>query len=114
MQHPVCVHKIHRRRNISENIITHCLSITAWLRKFSEEQNLPHINPHAFRHTAASTMIANGVDIVTAANELGHANATTTANIYAHQIALAKAKAAEARAGVFSDRDKVTRRRRNK
>lgn len=44
----------------------------------------------------------------------GHANATTTANIYAHQIALAKAKAAEARAGVFSDRDKVTRRRRNK
>lgn len=89
-------------------------SITAWLRKFSEEQNLPHINPHAFRHTAASTMIANGVDIVTAANELGHANATTTANIYAHQIALAKAKAAEARAGVFSDRDKVTRRRRNK
>lgn len=33
-----------------------------------------------------------GVDIVTTANELGHANATTTANIYAHQIAMAKAK----------------------
>lgn len=31
-----------------------------------------------------------GVDIVTTANELGHANATTTANIYAHQIAMAK------------------------
>lgn len=35
-------------------------------------------------------MIANGVDIVTTANELGHANATTTANIYAHQIAMAR------------------------
>ena len=31
-----------------------------------------------------------GVDIVTTANELGHTNATTTANIYAHQIAMAK------------------------
>ena len=44
--------------------------------------------------------------------ELGHANATTTANIYAHQIAMAKAKAAEVRGGVFADRDKKTRRRR--
>lgn len=33
-----------------------------------------------------------GVDIVTTANELGHTNAMTTANIYAHQIAMAKAK----------------------
>lgn len=33
-----------------------------------------------------------GVDIVTTANEFGHANAMTTANIYAHQIAMAKAK----------------------
>lgn len=46
-------------------------------------------------------MIANGVDLVTTANELGHANATTTATIYAHQIAIAQAKAANARAGIF-------------
>lgn len=63
---------------------------------------LPHIHPHAFRHTAASIMIANGIDLVTTANELGHANATTTATIYAHQITVAKAKASEVRAGVFS------------
>lgn len=72
--------------------------------KFSKKYNLPHIHPHAFRHTAASTMIANGVDLVTTANELGHANASTTASIYAHQIAIAKAKAADVRAGVFADR----------
>lgn len=46
-------------------------------------------------------MIANGVDLVTTANELGHANATTTAAIYAHQIATAKAKASEVRSEVF-------------
>lgn len=80
-------------------------SITDWLGKFSKKNNLPHIHPHAFRHTAASTMIANGVDLVTTANELGHANATTTATIYAHQIAIAKARAANVRAGVFAGRD---------
>ena len=81
-------------------------SATDWLNKFSREKGLPHINPHAFRHTAASTMIANGIDLVTTANELGHANATTTAQIYAHQIAIAKARAADVRGGVFSNRGK--------
>lgn len=76
-------------------------SLTGWLNKFSKANALPHIHPHAFRHTAASTMIANGVDIVTTANELGHASATTTATIYAHQIAEAKARAENVRAGVF-------------
>lgn len=77
-------------------------SVTSWFNRFSAENGLPHIHPHAFRHTAASIMIANGIDLVTTANELGHANATTTATIYAHQITVAKAKASEVRAGVFS------------
>lgn len=79
-------------------------SVTDWLRKFSATNGLPHIHPHAFRHTAASTMIASGVDLVTTANELGHSNATTTAAIYAHQISEAKAKANEARSSVFHHR----------
>ena len=82
-------------------------SITYWLNKFSNEHDIPHLHPHAFRHTAASTLIANGVDLVTTAAELGHANATTTATIYAHQIALARANAADVRAGVFATLDKL-------
>lgn len=82
-------------------------SVTDWLNKFSAANDLPHIHPHAFRHTAASTMIAEGVDLVTTANELGHSNATTTANIYAHQIAEAKAKAGDARSSVFNRRKVV-------
>lgn len=73
-------------------------SITRWLNNFSRDNGLPHIHPHAFRHTAASSMIANGVDLVTTAAELGHANANTTATIYAHQIAIARATAADVRA----------------
>lgn len=76
--------------------------ITAWLSDFSKRHGLPHIHPHAFRHTAASIMIANGVDLVTTAAELGHADPNTTALIYAHQIARQRARAAAIRAGVFS------------
>lgn len=77
-------------------------SVTQWLDAFSKKHDLPHIHPHAFRHTVASTMIAEGVDLVTAACELGHADATTTAKIYAHQISEARAKASKVRSNVFS------------
>ena len=87
-------------------------SITDWLSNFSEKNNLPHIHPHAFRHTAASMMIANGVDLVTTANELGHANATTTAMIYAHQISIAKINAANVRAGVFAPKSAKPKKKR--
>ncbi len=76
-------------------------SLTDWLNKFSARNGLPHIHPHAFRHTAASMMIANGIDVVTTANELGHASAATTTSIYAHQIAQAKARAGNVRAGLL-------------
>ena len=81
-------------------------SITRWLNNFSRDNGLPHIHPHAFRHTGASTMIANGVDLVTTAAELGHANANTTATIYAHQIAIARATAADVRAGCLRGENK--------
>ena len=59
-------------------------------------------NPHAFRHTMASLLIASGIDPVTTATELGHADANITQAIYAHQIARARAEASGVRAGVFS------------
>ncbi len=75
-------------------------SITGWLRKFSLDKELPHIHPHAFRHTAASTMISKGIDIVTAAGELGH-NPATTEKYYAHVINEAKARASGVRSSAF-------------
>lgn len=76
-------------------------SVTQWLSNFSKRHNLPHIHPHMFRHTAASVLIANGHDIVTVSKLLGHANPTTTANIYAHEIKEAQARAAETLGNVF-------------
>lgn len=76
-------------------------SITAWLNDFSKRHGLPHINPHAFRHTVASVLLANGTDIVTVAAQLGHASASTTENFYAHIIEENKAKATECIADVL-------------
>ena len=76
-------------------------SITGWLRDFSKRHNLPHINPHAFRHTVASVLLANGTDIVTVAAQLGHASASTTENFYAHIIEENKVKASQCIADVL-------------
>ena len=76
-------------------------SITSWLADFSRRHDLPHINPHAFRHTVASVLLANGTDIVTVAAQLGHASASTTENFYAHIIEENKAKASECIADVL-------------
>ena len=76
-------------------------SITCWLREFSARHNLPHINPHAFRHTVASVLLANGTDIVTVSKQLGHASVNTTESFYSHIIEENKAKASECIADVL-------------
>lgn len=76
-------------------------SITAWLNKFSKKHSLPHINPHAFRHSVASILIANGTDIVTVSKQLGHSQVSTTGDIYSHVIEEAKAQATECIADIM-------------
>lgn len=76
-------------------------SLAHWLRGFSERHSLPHINAHAFRHTVASVLIANGTDVVTVSKQLGHLDVSTTENFYAHIIEESKQKATECIADVL-------------
>jgi integrase len=69
---------------------------TAWLDDFSKRHGLPHIHPHSFRHTQASLLIAEGVDILTVSKRLGHSKVSTTMDIYAHALAKSDEKAAVA------------------
>ena len=70
-------------------------SISSWFGRFIKENSLPPIHLHSLRHTNASLMIANGVDMETVSKRLGHADAQTTIKIYTHQIRTADAAAAE-------------------
>lgn len=76
-------------------------SVTDYLKKFSKRNNLPHINPHAFRHTMASILYYNGVDSVSISKRLGHAQVSTTANIYAHVMEEADKRNAEVLSDIF-------------
>ena len=76
-------------------------SVTDYLKKLSRRYGLPHLNPHAFRHTMASMLYYNGVDSVSISKCLGHAQVSTTANIYAHVIESADKKNAEILSDVF-------------
>ncbi len=75
--------------------------ITQWMGDFSRRHGLPHINPHAFRHTAASVLISQGSDIVTVSKMLGHAKVSTTEDIYSHVIEESKQLASNLLADVF-------------
>ncbi|MCR5092806.1 MAG: site-specific integrase [Lachnospiraceae bacterium] len=50
------------------------------------EEQLPRIRLHDCRHTAASIMIAAGLDPVAVAHRLGHSDPTTTLRIYSHSF----------------------------
>lgn len=79
-------------------------SVTGWMDKFSKRHNLPHINPHAFRHTMASILYFNKADSVSISKRLGHAQVSTTANIYAHIIESADQQNTDILADVFFEK----------
>ena len=82
-------------------------TVNGWLDRFSKRHGLPHINPHSFRHTAASILISEGVDIVTVSKMLGHANPSMTTDTYSHIIEDAKRRATECVADVILRKKKA-------
>jgi len=63
---------------------------------------LPRVSFHALRHTHASALIADGVDVVMISRRLGHKNPTVTLNVYAHLFEPDDRKAADAIQAVFT------------
>ena len=61
--------------------------------RFLLRNKLSKINFHGLRHTFATILIEAGVDVKTVSDILGHANVSTTFNLYVHPSADAKKKA---------------------
>ncbi|MBQ7505236.1 MAG: site-specific integrase [Ruminococcus sp.] len=70
-------------------------SLTKWFSKFLKRNNLRKVTLHSLRHTNATIMIAEGTDIRTVSNRLGHAQTSTTLNIYTHALKSKDEQAAE-------------------
>ena len=78
----------------SENMtVMHPDTVTKYITRHCSKHNLKHCTPHKLRHTYVSMMIALNMPIKEISTNVGHAQLTTTCNIYAHQIARQQAKA---------------------
>lgn len=75
--------------------------VTSWFPRFLQAHDLPAVTVHSLRHTYASLMIAAHVPIVTVAGRLGHAQTSTTTDIYAGFIKTADAAASDVMESVF-------------
>lgn len=57
---------------------------SAWFRKWQRKNGLPRIRFHDLRHTHASLLLAQNIDIKTISERLGHSNIGITMNTYTH------------------------------
>ncbi|WP_233218636.1 tyrosine-type recombinase/integrase [Deinococcus arcticus] len=56
------------------------------MRRTCEAAGVPLLSPHALRHSTGTFLISRGEDPVSVAALLGHAQVSTTLNIYAHAL----------------------------
>ena len=64
----------------------HPSTISKWFVKYVAKIGLPVINFHGLRHTNATLLISQNIDVAVVAARLGHAQITTTFNFYVHPI----------------------------
>lgn len=55
-------------------------------RNFKKEYNFEGLRLHELRHTQATQLLANGMDVKTVQARMGHSNASVTLNWYAHAV----------------------------
>ena len=72
-----------------------------WWREFRTNAGFEGLRFHELRHTQATQLLANGVDLKTAQDRMGHANGAITLNWYAHAVPENDEKAAQLVGEIF-------------
>lgn len=70
-------------------------TISKWFPKFLTRAKLPPLPFHGLRHTAATLLISTGMEAKTVSGRFGHANISTTYNIYGHYLKSTDKEAAD-------------------
>lgn len=80
------------------------------LRRYNESADakdlkLPDIPLHGLRHTSATLLISKNMDIRTVSGRLGHAQTSTTMNIYSHSLQTMDVKASDTLEDLFKKKE---------
>jgi integrase len=82
-------------------------SVSRSFKRLCAKADVPDVRLHDLRHFVATQLLSAGVDVRTVAGRLGHRNASTTLNVYAHFVEQADRGAADVMGGVLNDRGEV-------
>ncbi len=79
-------------------------TITNGFRRLCDRLGVDGVRLHDLRHLHATQLLAAGVPVRTVSGRLGHANASTTLNVYAHFLEASDRVAADVMAGLLDTR----------
>lgn len=71
-------------------------------RQLLKKAGLPRLRFHDLRHTSASLMLNNGVDVLVASRRLGHAKPSITLDVYGHLLSSAQDEVADKMDSILS------------
>lgn len=77
-------------------------NFSRWWRTFAADNGFEGLRFHELRHTQATQLVSNGVDMKTIQHRLGHSSATLTMNLYAHALPENDVQAAQLIGNLFS------------
>jgi len=86
----------------------HPNTVDSWFDKFRKRIDLPKgATFHDLRHTSATMMLINGVDLATVSSILGHARVSTTADFYLGAVESAKVAAINKLDDLFGEKNSI-------
>ena len=80
-----------------------------WWSQWRDEHGFPDLKFHELRHTQATQLLANGVDVKTVQARLGHSDPAITLKWYAHASEKNDRKAGNLIGALFAGEEKATR-----
>lgn len=80
-----------------------------WWGRWRKKNDFEGISFHQLRHTFATMMVANGVDIVTAKTLMGHSDTRMLTELYAHAVPENISRATELIGGILHGEDEAAK-----